>query len=1716
MRTKFLTLATLLLGTTIFFCIIELPTPPPGPEKATVELAFELPSGVQIKTDNYIDSLGLKTKICMNLHLTQYFDSVVLKISNDLNYSETFPFNSYSSTGSDAVLKESIILPVVGKYSVLLTGYVAGQQPRVVTASITILDRKQIVPNQKPVLEMPVLQKVGVGQTVMFKVLATDPDTNQKLTISVYKKPETATFQADSFKWSPVMADTGLDTAIFYVWDDGTPPISDTDSVFIVISPNPVNRAPVWVSQKVKESAPVGVPFSYDLSSRCYDLDNEILTFALFAEPPLNDTIKGNAYTFTPATSDTGRHTVHITVRDTSGLEDTLTLELTVTGNSVIDTKPPVFTRVKPENDSTMIHSSSYSVSVLCSDESKVESVKCFMGTVQFDVTKTGDSLYTASVSGLLPGWNIVSFAARDSSPAKNPCTLLVHMKYEKDSVDKTPPVITFKSPSKDTVISADSFEVKVTCEDDSGCSVKGFRDGTAFTLKKSASDAKLWTGMAKGIAAGSYSTIKIVAADSSFAKNKDSLTIKIKYDNDKSGPAITLVTPPKDSVTTGTSSYTIVVKCVDQSGVRSVNGTPGAAPSLNGVRDTGSLWKINVNGLENKKITAIVLTATDSSLNANKSSDTVYVNCFIENGHAVVFIKNDSAATGTMGPQTINSGDTALLSINAFAKSGSAFAGWAKTPTGAVVFADGAKYVMGTADDTLYAIWTKNSCTITFNKNGGTVDAVPATKVVSSGATVDALPTPPTRVGYTFAGWNTLSDGTGTAFTATTIVTISDTVFAQWTPVSYTITYNLNGGTNNSSNPATYTVTAPAIALANPTKTGFVFAGWFDNADLAGTAVNSIPTGSTGNKTFWAKWETNGYTITYNLDGGTNNANNPASYTVTSAAITLAAPTRTGFTFGGWYDSASFAGTAVTSIPSGSTGDKAFWAKWTADIYTITYNLNGGTNNASNPATYTVTTPAIALAGPTKAGNVFVGWFDNSSLNGTAVNSIATGSTGDKAFWAKWSTTGYTITYNLDGGTNNVNNPASYDVTTSTITLASPSKAGYTFSGWYDNAGFTGTAVTSIVTGSTGNKSFWAKWTMDTYTITYNLNNGTNSASNPASFTVTSTAITLSAPTRAGFTFGGWFDNASFSGTAVTSIPAGSTGDKAFWAKWTADIYTITYTLNSGTNNVNNPASYTVASGAITLAAPSRTGYTFGGWFDNSGLTGTAVTSIPAGSTGNKSFWAKWTIDNYAITYNLNGGTNSGSNPASYNVTTATITLAAPSRAGNTFVGWYDNSGMTGTAVTSIPTGSTGDKTFWAKWTTDNYSITYVLNGGSNNASNPTSYTVGSSTITLAAPSMNGYSFGGWYDNSGFSGTAVTTIPSGSTGNKTFYAKWTIIYYSITYTLNGGTNGSNPTSYTVTSATLSLANASRTGYTFGGWYDNSGFTGTAVTSIPAGSTGDKAFYARWVLINYSITYNLNGGTNSSNPTSYNITSSTIALNSPSKSCNNFGGWYNNPSFTGSAVTSILAGSTGDKSFYAKWTPVVYITSNPSNVSLCSITGSVSMSISATGADSYQWYNQNGQPVTESKYSQGTTTSTLTFIMTGTSGQYYCIATKGTCSAQSSSATLTVYPMPATDNITNSSWLNQQGVGGNPNNNFWIEVNPPAGTTEHLSITTNGEPQFTRSITCASLAYPEVCSMDYAISTLQPGAITVEYWTVDNSTGCESYHSTWTNPAWGQ
>jgi uncharacterized repeat protein (TIGR02543 family) len=225
-------------------------------------------------------------------------------------------------------------------------------------------------------------------------------------------------------------------------------------------------------------------------------------------------------------------------------------------------------------------------------------------------------------------------------------------------------------------------------------------------------------------------------------------------------------------------------------------------------------------------------------------------------------------------------------------------------------------------------------------------------------------------------------------------------------------------------------------------------------------------------------------YIINYHTEGGQFEEAAPGSYRSTDKDLLLAVPVRAGYTFAGWYDNEDFSGNPVTAIPQGSMEDKTFYAKWTGIAYTVEYNANGGSGTTTS-STHSYGTPQnLSVNGFTKTGYTFAGWNtqadgDASYSDGQSVSDLSSIQGATVNLYAQWTVTTYTISYELYGGINAAENLTAYTVETPTITLTVPTRAGYSFHGWYNEAEFTN-AVTQIAQGSTGDRTFHALWWSD------------------------------------------------------------------------------------------------------------------------------------------------------------------------------------------------------------------------------------------------------------------------------------------------------------------------------------------------------------------------------------------------------------------------------------------------------------------------------------------------------------------------------------------------------------------------------------------------------------------------------------------------------------
>lgn len=360
-----------------------------------------------------------------------------------------------------------------------------------------------------------------------------------------------------------------------------------------------------------------------------------------------------------------------------------------------------------------------------------------------------------------------------------------------------------------------------------------------------------------------------------------------------------------------------------------------------------------------------------------------------------------------------------------------------------------------------------------------------------------------------------------------------------------------------------------------------------------------------------------------------------------------------------------------------------------------------------------------------------------------------------------------------------------SLDLNGHTLTVPTSSsvvKQGYTFEGWYDNAALLGTPVTTLRTMNAENKHYYAKWSAPLqYPVRYELN---DSAANPAIVPASNLlcysietnwggAIQLSPAFRRGCDFLGWYDNAAFAGAPVADFPATDAVPKAYYAKWQIKSYWLQYYLNGGSgsnmpiNPAVNPDRYTIER-EVSLAPPQRQGYT-GIWSEN----GQTITNIPAGSTGDRTLTAIWTLNRYPIHYELGETVNScveglPALPQSYTAEDADITLPTPHRIGYTFLRW-EKSSAPRVADNRIQAGSAGELTFRAIWEPIRYRIHYDTVGGTNNTQNPTTFTI-EDEISPYGSVKQGMRFWTWQL---VGGKFIHTIPAGTTHDIALVARY-------------------------------------------------------------------------------------------------------------------------------------------------------------------------------------------------------------------------------------------------------------------------------------------------------------------------------------------------------
>ena len=285
-----------------------------------------------------------------------------------------------------------------------------------------------------------------------------------------------------------------------------------------------------------------------------------------------------------------------------------------------------------------------------------------------------------------------------------------------------------------------------------------------------------------------------------------------------------------------------------------------------------------------------------------------------------------------------------------------------------------------------------------------------------------------------------------------------------------------------------------------------------------------------------------------------------------------------------------------------------------------------------------------------------------------------------------------------------------------------------------------------------------------------------------------------------------------------------------------------------------------------------------------------------------------------YTVTMDTAGG--DPIRPIQYTVESEAFQLPIPVRTGYIFLGWTGEGITEPQKTMEIPQGSTGDRTYTANWQVIEYTIITLLEGGNAGSSQVYFYTV-EQTVTLPTPTRTGYTFLGWTGEGITTPQPNVTIPKGSTGDKTYIENWELTEYNITMDLNGG-SGQEKVVYTMTDEDFELPTPTRNGYEFVGWTGEGITTPQTSVKIPKGSTGNKAYTANWLVIEYTITLDTNGGPVVS-PIKYTV-EDTFTLPYILRPGYEFAGW----TLDGSGMLPftpliIYPGTTGDLHYKAEW-----------------------------------------------------------------------------------------------------------------------------------------------------------------------------------------------------
>lgn len=686
--------------------------------------------------------------------------------------------------------------------------------------------------------------------------------------------------------------------------------------------------------------------------------------------------------------------------------------------------------------------------------------------------------------------------------------------------------------------------------------------------------------------------------------------------------------------------------------------------------------------------------------------------------------------------------------------KEGYTFNGWSLAESGEKVYTSDASFksLFGdTTEFTLYSIFNSSDYTISYNLNGGSFTTLqsPTTVYDPSNLTYDI--STPSRVGYQFSGWEVTKGDAEVNNSVITINAVSNIeITANWTANTYNVVYS---GTNLNTTTCKYDsdciLDLSKITVPDGKRIKSITATVGGTSYSIGTKVKNLTTANGDNVPVTVTFEDIKYNISYELNGGTVSGNPDDALINTGVSLNI--PTKTGYTFAGWSVSSGKADVSNNSLKITSPENVKLTANWTANTYKLVYN-----NTDYATCTYDQTCEVKDLdTSVVPAGKEFLRWKDKSGkLIGSSVYNYTT--SGVVEISPVYTLITYPIVYSYNGGTIVSENAVSYDVDNMSIMLSNPTKAGYTFDRWNvetSNASVTGDTLTI---NKVGEVRLTAIWKANTYKLVYNEGDiEQQSCTYDSSCTVSSVK-----PVKEGYIFKGWKYNESYMFDSNANINLITDNDatinlEAIWIEEKADVYSINYVLNGGTFENTPIVTFTKADNDVLLSVPTKLGYTFNGWYDNSEFTGSEVSSVNASLKKNVTLYAKWTANTYDVVLykDVNGTEVLDTKKCTYDVT-CSLGDNSLKFDGYTLLGWSKNKGgnvFYGDNLDLINLTDNGTFNLYPVLEVNTHVVSYYLDGATFTDESNVSYTFNNLTgFSLPTVTKAGYTFNGWKTSDG------------------------------------------------------------------------------------------------------------------------------------------------------------------------------------------------------------------------------------------------------------------------------------------------------------------------------------------------------------------------------